>query len=101
MNKYLPDEYWSVIDKKTGKKIVDCGEEQDAWNLSQMHPDRTYIKNTNHLMGQVIDVEMPKALPTNEIVVTSNDNYEKVDTPKQLKEGQLKLAQSELQPLNL
>lgn len=29
----------------------------------------TYIRSTNHLMGQVIDVTPPPALPTNEIVV--------------------------------
>jgi hypothetical protein len=67
MNKYMPEEYWSVIDQRTGKKIADCGKELDAQNLAQMHPHRTYIKNTNHLMGQVIDIEIPKALPTSNI----------------------------------
>lgn len=104
MNKYMPDEYWSVINTQTGKKIADCGNERDAQNLAQMHPNRSYIKNTNHLMGQVIDVEMPKALPTNEIVVNMDGGVGgswKVEEPKQLEEGQLKLPESELEPLNL
>jgi len=104
MNKYLPEEYWSVIDQRTGKKIADCGNELDAQNLAQLHPHRTYIKNTNHLMGQVIDIEMPKALPTNEIVVNMDGGVGgswKVEEPKKLKEGQLKLPESELEPLNL
>ena len=70
MNKYIPDEYFSVIYKKTGKKKCDCGWEVDAMEMVSRNPgELTYVKNTNHLMGQVIDVEMPKALPTNEIVV--------------------------------
>jgi len=100
MNKYMPEEYWSVIDTKTGKKIADCGNEMDAQNLSSMHPNRTYVKNTNHLMGQVIDVEIPKALPTNEIVVNMDGGVGgswKVEEPKQLTEGQLKLKESDAQ----
>jgi len=70
MTKYVPDEYYSVIYKNTGKKKCDCGWEVDAMNMVAMNPDElTYVKNTNHLMGQVIDIQMPKSLPTNEIVV--------------------------------
>lgn len=70
MNNYTPEEYWSVINTKTGKKIADCGKECDAKSLVDMRPgERSYIKNTNYLMGPVIDVTPPPALPTNEIVV--------------------------------
>ena len=73
MSNYLPDEYWSVIDTATGKKIADCGAEQDAKMLVEMFPGgRSYVKNTNHLMGPVVDIEMPKALPTNEVVFAGN-----------------------------
>ena len=73
MSNYLPDEYWSVIDTATGKKIADCGAEQDAKMLVEMLPGgRSYVKNTNHLMGPVIDIQMPKALPTNEVVFAGN-----------------------------
>jgi len=105
MNKYIPDEYFSVIYKKTGKKKCDCGWEVDAMEMVSRNPgELTYVKNTNHLMGQVIDVEMPKALPTNEIVVNMDGGVGgswKVEEPKQLEEGQLKLPESELEPLNL
>ena len=68
MNKYR-DEYFSVLNKKTGKKLLDCGDEQDAFVMVSMDPEnRTYTRN-KFLMGPVVDVEIPKALPTNEIVV--------------------------------
>jgi len=49
-------------------------------------------------------LRLPKALPTNEIVVNMDGGVGgswKVEEPKQLKEGQLKLPESELEPLNL
>jgi hypothetical protein len=68
MNKYR-DEYFSVLDKKTGRKLLDCGEECDALEMVSFDPqNRTYTRN-KFLMGPVVDVEIPKALPTNEIVV--------------------------------
>jgi hypothetical protein len=68
MKKYN-EEYFSVLNKKTGKKLLDCGDEQDALQMVSMDPEnRTYTRN-KFLMGPVVDVEIPKALPTNEIVV--------------------------------
>jgi hypothetical protein len=68
MKKYN-EEYFSVLNKKTGKKLLDCGDEQDALEMVAFDPqNRTYTRN-KFLMGEVIDVEIPKALPTNEIVV--------------------------------
>ena len=68
MKKYN-EEYFSVIDKRTGRKIVDCGEEADALVMVSFDPhNRSYTRN-KFLMSPVIDIEMPKALPTNEIVV--------------------------------
>ena len=67
--KYNSEEYFSVLDKKTGRKLLDCGDEQDALMMVAMDPqNRTYTRN-QFLMGQVVDVQMPKALPTSEIVV--------------------------------
>ena len=72
MNKYQSEDYFSVIDKRTGKKLLDCGDEIDALNMVAMDPqNRTYTRN-KFLMGQVVDVQVPKALPTNEIVVNMN-----------------------------
>jgi len=69
MNKYQSEEYFSVLDKKTGRKLLDCGEELDALAMVAMDPqNRTYTRN-QFLMGRVVDVQMPKALPTSEIVV--------------------------------
>jgi hypothetical protein len=68
MQKYN-EEYFSVLNKKTGKKLLDCGDEQDALAMVSFDPEnRTYTRN-KFLMGPVVDVEIPKALPTNEIVV--------------------------------
>ena len=68
MNKYNTEDYFSVIETRTGKKILDCGEETDALAMVAFDPaNRSYMRN-KFLMGQVIDVVMPKALPMNEIV---------------------------------
>ena len=105
MDKYTPREWFSVIYKNTGKKKCDCGWEVDAMNMVARNPgELTYVRNDNHLMGQVIDVTPPPALPTNEIVVNMDGGVGgswKVEEPKQLEESQLKLPESELEPLNL
>jgi len=101
MNKYTPREWFSVIYKNTGKKKCDCGWEMDAMNMVAKNPtELTYVRNDNYLMGQVIDVEVPKALPTNEIVVNMDGGVGgswEVQEPRQLEEGQLKLKESDAQ----
>lgn len=73
MKKYN-EEYFSVIDKNTGRKIVDCGQEEDAIRMLLLDPhNRIYTRN-KFLMGPVVDVETPKALPTNEIVINTADH---------------------------
>ena len=92
MKKYN-EEYFSVLDKRTGKKLLDCGSEEDALQMVAMDPqNRTYTKN-KFLMGQVVDIEMPKALPTNEIVVNMDGgvggSWEVKELPQiKLPEGQ-------------
>ena len=89
MKKYN-DEYFSVLDKKTGKKLLDCGDEQDALTMVAFDPqNRTYTRN-KFLMGPVVDVEIPKALPTNEIVVNMDGGVGgswEVREPEKLPEG--------------
>ena len=101
MDKYIPREWFSVIYKNTGKKKCDCGWEMDAMNMVAKNPtELTYVRNDNYLMGQVIDVEVPKALPTNEIVVNMDGGVGgswEVQEPRQLEEGQLKLKESDAQ----
>ena len=68
MKKYNSEDYFSVIETKTGRKILDCGEEQDALAMVAFDPANRSILRNKFLMGQVIDIEMPKSLPTNERV---------------------------------
>jgi hypothetical protein len=96
MKKYN-EEYFSVIQINTGKKIVDCGDEMDALAMVALDPqNRTYTRN-KFLMSPVIDVEMPKALPTNEIVVNMDGgvggSWEVKDLP------QIKLPQGQGEPV--
>jgi len=69
MNKYQSEEYFSILDKKTGRKLLDCGDELDALAMVAMDPQNRIYTRNQFLMGQVVDVQMPKALPTSEIVV--------------------------------
>ena len=101
MKKYN-EEYFSVINKNTGKKILDCGDEMDALDMVSLDPqNRTYTRN-KFLMGQVIDIEIPKALPTNEIVVNMNDGVGgswKVKEPEKL--PQIKLPDRQAKPFRI
>ena len=68
MNKYNSEDYFSVRERRTGRKICDCGDFEDARMIMYMDaPNREIVKNKT-LMSPVVDIEMPKALPTNEIV---------------------------------
>jgi len=101
MNKYNSEEYFSVLDKKTGRKLLDCGDELDALAMVAMDPqNRTYTRN-QFLMGQVVDIQMPKALPTNEIVVNMDGGVGgswEVREPEPL--PQIKLPESQLELFN-
>ena len=68
MKKYN-EEYFSVINKNTGKKIVDCAEYSDAMMMVSFDPQNRTITTNKMLMGPVVDMEVPKALPTSEIIV--------------------------------
>ena len=71
MKKYNSEDYFSVIDKRTGRKIADCGEEIDALMLVSFDQQNRTITRNKFMMGQVVDIEMPKALPTNEIAINT------------------------------
>jgi hypothetical protein len=79
MKKYNSEDYFSVIDKKTGRKIVDCGEEADALSMVAFDPQNRVITRNKFMMGPVVDIEMPKSLPTTEIVAIHDVNSEKFD----------------------
>jgi hypothetical protein len=99
MNKYNTEDYFSVIETKTGKKLLDCGEERDAQAMVAFDPtNRSYMRN-KFLMGQVIDVEMPKSLPTTNIVVSNVQENGCAPRYEQLEDaGQLKLSQGQQEP---
>jgi hypothetical protein len=79
MKKYN-EEYFSVIETKTGRKIADCGEEEDALLMVSFDPQNRTITKNKFLMGPVVDIEIPKALPTNEIVVSKKTEPKKLKT---------------------
>ena len=79
MKKYNSEDYFSVIDKRTGRKIVDCGEELDALAMVAFDPRNRTITRNKFMMGPVVDIEMPKALPTTDIVAVHNVEPQKFD----------------------
>jgi hypothetical protein len=78
MKKYN-EEYFSVIQTKTGKKIADCAEESDALMMVSFDPQNRTITKNKFLMGPIVDVEIPKALPTTDIVAVHTVPSEKFD----------------------
>lgn len=101
MRMYNQD-YFSVLDKKTGKKLLDCGDEMDAIAMVSMDPqNRTYTRN-KFLMGPVVDIDTPKSLPTNEIVVNMDGGVGgswEVREPEKL--PQIKLPEGQQQPVKV
>ena len=69
MNKYNSEDYFSVREKRTHKKICDCGNFEDARMMLHLDLQTREIVKNKILMSPVIDIEIPKALPTNEIVI--------------------------------
>lgn len=101
MNKYNTEDYFSVIETKTGRKILDCGEEQDALAMVAFDPANRSILRNKFLMGPVIDIEMPKALPTNEIVQSSVGSSWEPPMPSSNGPGslpQIKLPEGQQEP---
>ena len=102
MKKYNSEDYFSVIEIKTGRKIVDCGDEMDALAMVALDPQNRTITRNKFMMGQVVDVQMPKALPTNEIVVNMDGGVGgswEVKEPEKL--PQIKLPEGQGQPIKV
>ena len=100
MNKYNSEDYFSVIDKRTGRKIVDCAEYSDAMMMFDIDPHNRQIIRNKFVMGQVVDIEIPKALPTNEIVVNMDGGVGgswEVREPEKL--PQIKLPEGQGEPV--
>jgi len=100
--KYNSEEYFSVLDKKTGRKLLDCGEELDALAMVAMDPQNRIYTRNQFLMGPVVDVQMPKALPTSEIVVNMDGGVGgswEVREPQPL--PQIKLPDRQAEPIKV
>ena len=102
MKKYNSEDYFSVIETKTGRKIADCGEEIDALMMVSFDPKNRTITRNKFMMGPVVDIEIPKALPTNEIVGAVGSSYELefakgANGPEQL--PQIKLPEGQGEPV--
>jgi len=96
MNKYNTEDYFSVRERRTGRKICDCGDFEDARMIMYMDgPNREIVKNKT-LMSPVIDIEMPKALPTTNISVSNVPENGCAPRRKQL--GQIKLPEGQQEP---
>ena len=62
------EETFSVVKRQTGQKICDCADEHDALMMVAFDPaNRTYTRS-QMLMGGVVDIKVPKQLPTSEVV---------------------------------
>lgn len=99
--KRYSEEYFSVINSKTGKKLADCGDELDALALVAFNPDNRIIVRNKFLMSPVIDIKMPKSLPTTNVTV-SNVKEGGCTTRKQqlLDSGTLRLKEDQRIPFN-
>lgn len=83
----MQQDYWSVY--QDGRKIADCGWEQDAINLCSLVPGRNYRKN-KYLLDQVIDItatvdkQLPgqQGLPAAKIRVAGQDIAAQQSLPK-------------------
>jgi hypothetical protein len=91
------EDYFSVINKNTGVKIVDCAQQEDALLMVSFDPQNRTITTNKFLMGQVVDVVMPKALPTSEIVVNMDGGSWRVEEPEKL--PQIKLPEGQQEPV--
>jgi len=104
MNKYNTEDYFSVRERRTGKKICDCGDFEDARMMMNLDtPNREIVKNKT-LMSPVIDMKMPKALPTTEIVQGAVGNSSESPMPSGNGPGslpQIKLPERQEEPFNV
>ena len=99
MNKYNTEDYFSVRERRTGRKICDCGDFEDARMMMNLDtPNREIVKNKT-LMSPVIDIEMPKALPTTNISVSNVPENGCAPRRKQL--GQIKLPEGQQEPFRV
>lgn len=103
MKKYNSEDYFSVIETKTGRKIADCGEETDALMMVSFDPKNRTITRNKFMMGPVVDVEIPKALPTTDVVAVHTVHPEKFDQymSNLFEPKKMELPEGEGQPIDV
>jgi hypothetical protein len=102
MKRYNSEDYYSVINKNTGKKIADCAQQEDALMMVSLDPQNRVITKNKFLMGQVVDIVMPKELPTSEISIDPKPYQEHQDewmVEKINQLPQLKLPEGQQEPV--
>lgn len=100
--KYNSEDYFSVIDTRTGRKICDCADEIDALMMVSFDSQNRTITRNQFLMGQVVDIEMPKALPTTNLTVSNVKENGCTTRKKQLKDaGPIKLPEGQGEPVKV
>jgi hypothetical protein len=100
--RYNSEDYFSVIDTRTGRKICDCADEVDALMIVSFDPQNRTITRNQFLMGQVVDIEMPKALPTTNLTVSNVQENGCTTRKKQLKDaGPIKLSEGQGEPVKV
>ena len=103
MKKYN-EEHFTVRERRTHKKICDCGNFEDARMMMHLDgPNREIVKNKT-LMSPVVDIEMPKTLPTNEIAINTEpykQHQEEWMVEKINQLPQIKLPQGEGKPVKV
>lgn len=91
---YNTQESYSVWDKRTGRKIVDCSNVEDARMMLHMDVHNRQIIKNKTLMSITFDVELTKELPTSSITVTNKEE-------NLLNQGINKLPESQLEPIKI
>lgn len=100
MKKYN-EEYYSVINKNTGKKIADCAEFSDAMMMVNFDSENRIITKNKFMMGPVVDIEVPKVLPTTNIAYTNTQENGCAPRKEQLLDaGVLRLNEDQRIPVN-
>lgn len=100
MKKYNSEDYFSVIEIKTGRKIVDCGDELDALVMVSFDPQNRIITKNKFMMSPVVDIEIPKTLPTSNVVITDIKENGCAPRKEQLFDaGPIKLSEGKGKPV--
>jgi hypothetical protein len=82
-------ERFSVTERRTGRRICECGNEQDAAMMVSLDPDCRYYSRDRFILDQIIDIS---STTSKQIVGTEESPVEKVNVigPQTIKlpEGQ-------------